>query len=446
MTSSTDTTSSLPFPQKAFGSNQDPMIHADDQIRLNPRSVTSSVAIPRRSEGTNSTPNRSGVNTPRAGSIRRRQFTDVASPTEWRESSNRVTARLVPEGEDSVSVPVQSAVMEASTRYNAANLQGRAYEGFNASSPQISGHWSEPIASSSAAYEGDRYESSDDGRSPQRKSRRSRQKQRPTYAFELDPLDSFESWILSLKLQRRSHTSNLLKSDNPFSSARPMRWEKPVSEGLDRIFREWFHPQVPPESRSLNSALQRATLIASLNSTLSYTSNASSVDSNQNESVRLPRQGKEDVKMMEEEDDEEIQPESRVLEFDGPSCILNIQPHAVPFESHPALTSMYSHHYLSHASLSSSLTSRVEFTFHCDSVIINAARLLNALEDVDEDVQRASDLARQRGAQVVAGSSGSTSWSYSSGINNDTFSNTSRWGNAPTQGSVAVVVFAQARD
>ena len=298
--------------------------------------------------------------------------------------------------------------------------RGRGYEGFEASEPQLQGHWSEPVASSAAAFEGNGDE-----------ARRARRHRKPTYRFQLDPLDSFETWILSLTLQRKSGPGWLWGK----STGRSMRWEKRVAEGLDRVFRQWFHGG-EEGGLTADSALHRASLIASMGS-----GHRQSHLGQPGEEEESDEMGEAARKM--------TTPPPQMLEFDGTSCTMLIQPHPIAPSSHPALTSMSSHLYLSSSSISShaSLTSRVEFTFHCESLSINAARLLCALEEVERDVEQASDQARLRGAHIVSGSSGGTAWAYSTGGSSYTASeaSTSRWTSDRADGGVAVVVFGAAR-
>jgi hypothetical protein len=350
---------------------------------------------------------------------------------QWRETSSP-SARLVDD-----EAPTPSVATRASNRG-----RGAGYEGFNATPPLITGHWSEPIASSSAAYDSDVYDSSEDVAVREAKIR-ARQLRKPMYRFQLDPLDSFETWILSLTLQRKSESIAAAFR----GSTRPLRWEKRVAEGLDRVFRDWFNPSQGnsgEQSRSYgDSALHRAHLIATGPSSHSMPSSTSMGYKSW------------DKQASREEAEREDQPEPRMLEFDGTSCTMMIQPHAVDSNHpmHPALTSMSSHHYLSNSSQSfhwhNSLTSRVEYTFHCESLTVNAARLLNVLEDVEKDVDRASEQAKLRGAQIVAGSSGGTSWTYSTAdsTNTNNVGNSSVWtGPNQGEGAVSVIVFGAVRD
>ena len=404
-------------------------LHANDQGRLVQRSVTSSVAA---------LPLQPDTSSSRRGEQQQQQrFTDVSSPMHWRETSSTPTQLVHDDGPASVSVS------QAGNR-----ARGSGYEGFNDAPPNLSGHWSEPIASSSAAYDSDLYDSSED-LATREANKRARQQRKPTYRFQLDPLDSFETWILSLTLQRKSDTLSTTPIRG-LGSTRPLRWEKRVAEGLDRVFRDWFSIHNGSGiggdlARSYgDSALHRASLIATGPSSQSMPGNTS---------IGYTSLGKQ---VSRDDAEEEEQPEPKTLEFDGASCTMIIQPHAADSSHpmHPALTSMPSHHYLSNSSQSfhwhNSLTSRVEYTFHCESLTVNAARLLNVLEDVEKDVERASDQAKRRGAQIVAGSSGGTSWAYSTGGSNFASSGNGTsvfsGGNRTEPGAVSVIVFGAVRD
>lgn len=177
------------------------------------------------------------------------------------------------------------------------------------------------------------------------------------YAFQLDPLDSFESLILTLTARRSvpdasSTIAAILRGEE--ATNHRLRFSKCLAEGLDRVFRDWFKPK--PSHNS------------------------------------------------------ETEPDSKVLEFDNTSCTLTIQPHASPraHVAHPALSSS-SHDYLSRPPLSAQyasleLNERVELTFHCEHLTINAARLLATLERLESDVlanQARSRLAIQRLPRIV---------------------------------------------
>lgn len=178
------------------------------------------------------------------------------------------------------------------------------------------------------------------------------------YAFQLDPLDSFESLILTLTARRSIPDTNatihaLLRGED--ASGHRLRFSKTLAEGLDRVFRDWFRPSPHGE------------------------------------------------------------PDERMLEFDTTSCTLSIQPHASSRAAvaHPALSSS-SHDYLSRPPLSmqyANLASneRVELTFHCETVKVNAARLLATLERLEHDVlanQARSRLQLSRLPRIVAGGNG----------------------------------------
>lgn len=176
------------------------------------------------------------------------------------------------------------------------------------------------------------------------------------YAFQLEPLDSFESLILTLTARRSVPDVNatigaILRGED--ANDHRLRYSKTPAEGLDRVFRDWFKP---------HSSSQ--------------------------------------------------EPESKILEFDNTSCTLNIQPHASSraHVAHPALSSS-SHDYLSHPPLSTQYANlasneRVELTFHCEHITINATRLLATLERLEHDVlanQARSRLAMSKLPRIVEG-------------------------------------------
>ncbi|CCF51460.1 hypothetical protein NDA11_006310 [Ustilago hordei] len=180
------------------------------------------------------------------------------------------------------------------------------------------------------------------------------------YAFQLEPLDSFESLILTLTARRSIPDVNatigaILRGED--ASGHRLRYSKVLAEGLDRVFREWFKPQASSNSASSSQ-----------------------------------------------------EPELKTLEFDNTSCTLSIQPHASSraHVAHPALSSS-SHDYLSGPPLSAQYANlasneRVELTFHCEHITINAARLLATLERLEHDVlanQARSGLAMSRLPRIV---------------------------------------------
>lgn len=178
------------------------------------------------------------------------------------------------------------------------------------------------------------------------------------YAFQLDPLDSFESLILTLTARRSIQDTNatiaaLLRGDE--AANHRLRFSKSLAEGLDRVFRDWFKPKPTGELQG---------------------------------ELYAGASGRRSEKILPEQE-----PDSRVLEFDTTSCTLTIQPHASAraHMAHPALSATASHHYLSRPPLSAQYASlesseRVELTFHCESIAINAARLLATLERLEHDV------------------------------------------------------------
>jgi hypothetical protein len=293
-----------------------------------------------------------------------RDFTDVSAPNLWREGS-RSAARLVHDEEPDVpALDAQATEREHESEEedeDAAHAEEEATTWDSLGSALDAYDWAGPISSSH----------------PSSRSRRAARQHcasahSPTYRFQLDALDSFESWCLSLTLQRRERAPQGVPRDATRQVRygtqwpAPMRWEKRVAEGLDRVFREFF---VPPPATALPAVHAAA---------------ASSSSSSARVSTKTQP------------------PPERVLEFDGPSCVLSIQPHAHAHASsaHPA-TSSSSHAYLSFPSLADQYSAgqarRVELTFHVPAVRIGAARLAAALEDVASDVQRAKEAPRAMG-------------------------------------------------
>lgn len=516
-----------------------PIVHRDDWQRTGAEHLTSSVASPSSLSPRQVTAldlpegamdQASLSTTPRAATptfassssttpgSSRRPFTDVAIPNQWRPS-NLAPTRLVMVDDSGNATPAAAAAergraqtpevgasssQQRAIGIAAARRRGRAqegYEGFGHTDPRIQGGWSEPVASTAAAYDSDYYyttseseEASRSGSRPRprhaavlaaaalakRRNRLARAK-KPTYRFQLDPLDSFETWILSLTLQRRlvdGRASGGGGAAGPVAgggpaisslSTRQMRWEKRVAEGLDRVFRDWFSTPVQPQYDGIGrayvrndeheqgeSALARAQRISTLHFGFTPPSGAGSDVKASGEVLDMEEAGFDDDDDGKNTDDETI-PDLRTLEFDGPSCTMSIQPHPNSADRggtredtvHPALSSMYSHNYLSSHSLSAryaSLSSRVELTFHCESVTINAARLLSTLEDVETDVAIAQARARRNGDHVLAGRSGtdSSSWAYGSGGSRYSSSNSANV--VSRSDGVSVVVFGAVRD
>ncbi|PWY98298.1 hypothetical protein BCV70DRAFT_202078 [Testicularia cyperi] len=247
------------------------------------------------------------------------------------------------------------------------------------------------------------------------------------YAFQLDPLDSFESLILTLTAKRTTEDpaavlSALMRGDDPSMAGQRMRYSKTLAEGLDRVFRDWFKPKAPP-SGVPNSVVTTTTLTdsASMHDPASFSTLASTFGVT-NSSVR----GRSNSIPPEHE------PDSRLLEFDNTSCVLQIQPHASlqAISTHPALCNYSSHDYLSRPPLSAQyasidLNDRVELTFHCEHIAINTARLLTTLERLEHDVllsQAKTRLVHEKFPRIVAASSSSaaqTPWFPSFGPDSD---------------------------
>ncbi|PWN20947.1 hypothetical protein BCV69DRAFT_312232 [Microstroma glucosiphilum] len=310
------------------------------------------------------------------------------------------------------------------------------------------------------------------------RAERRRKISKPTYRMQLDPLDSFETWILTLAvrvsssapLANRSKTafdrfgekhriSFETSADGPTQAAsigpaglemsRAMRWERRVAEGLDRVYRDWFHRpeagEIPIPARTKKSK-GSDTGNASQSVTSSVTPELISTFGAVNEALGLDREGMQD----EEEGDTEAYPHPtptprrRLLEFDNSSCVLHLQPHACSspqlLNLHPTLAYFYTPPVAAEAAPSSSYppgsssavpllnpsssapsstsgsgagasaslgnlsgyqydstsryhalhsrlqaSHRVELTWHAESIEVNAGRLLSVLEDVETE-------------------------------------------------------------
>ncbi|SPO37236.1 uncharacterized protein PSFLO_02708 [Pseudozyma flocculosa] len=203
------------------------------------------------------------------------------------------------------------------------------------------------------------------------------------YAFQLDPLDSFESLILTLSA--RKCIPDLAAAYTGRTSGRrpssPSSGPNPAGPRGD--------PSVA-SSAQLHDADEAFASMSALMSTFGPINRFRP----QTSAILAP-------------------PPQRQLEFDSTSCTLTIQPHAASSSPHPA------HSRSSDAYLSSPLTShyatlnhhdRVELTFHCEYVAINAARLLSSLEMLEEAVIEAEERARSaamRFPTLLAGSASS---------------------------------------
>lgn len=189
---------------------------------------------------------------------------------------------------------------------------------------------------------------------------------KPTYRMQLDPLDSFETWILTLTLRMTTHNESPLPQAPSF-----MRWERRIAEGLDRVYRDWFkRPEVAALDEEFGKEIHFKGISpdfwSSLNDAHAHAHTAQ---------ISVP-------------------PRKRTLEFDSPSAQLIIQPHTLSPNSthHPALLSTYSHTYLSttQSSLAYSTfnkSQRVELRFHIDHVEMNAARLASHFEVIEADTR-----------------------------------------------------------
>ncbi|PWN40045.1 hypothetical protein IE81DRAFT_349603 [Ceraceosorus guamensis] len=385
-----------------------PQVPLEHRDRLTSRDITSSVSSPSATASVAralpDSPPRAPLTQvlPLSSSARGMGFTDVATPYE-RFSA----ARLVSDDEDADEtasvggVGNQEEEEHGSTARVVPGAGGSTWirgandhlhpAGQDLNRPLDAYDWSGPISSSL------------DSRSPfdARQSRRSQPTMpatMPTYQFQLDPLDSFESWCLSLTLQRK-------REDVDVPGRPAMRWEKRLAEGLDRVFREWFVPPPASQEASGQTALARAHAIH---------------DGFAGQSTSLEEEARAEQEEEAAAAAATAAPRPRALEFDGPSCVVWIQPHAHKnLTSHPALSQAYSHSYLSYASLSSSSSSsRVTLTFNASSIRINAARLLACAQDVEDDIRNAHRMASAGGARILAGSSGGSSWAHATGGSN----------------------------
>ncbi|KDN43686.1 hypothetical protein K437DRAFT_257416 [Tilletiaria anomala UBC 951] len=276
---------------------------------------------------------------------------------------------------------------------------------------------------------------------------------KPAYAFQLDPLDSFETWILTLSIHRTDYDltppfvlaraklaqdfdGGQADGNNapPFAFNQPFWTERRMVEGLERVYREWFRPPngCSPDIDSLLSSDKHDTRLSA---------SASSPTGNDNH--KTPSSARLRARLyqmdMTEEERAEILPPLRMLEVDNkPSCTLSIQPHPCEkFTEHPALSgSSGSHSWLSYSSFgaqygpgsgmgftaaggpggysygsgSGSYASlgwaggadKVEFTFHCEEMRINAARLFSALEVLEQELAIKKHQARTQAARATA--------------------------------------------
>ncbi|KAN0059994.1 hypothetical protein ACQY0O_007967 [Thecaphora frezii] len=221
------------------------------------------------------------------------------------------------------------------------------------------------------------------------------------YAFQLEPLDSFESLILTLSV--RKYIPDLASAYTGSKSQRKVRYQRTVAEGLDRVFRDWFIPPSPSPSSSSPSSKSDGAAQEAADRTAKR-SDEKDDDEEMPDSMSALLSSFDTINR--------IAPQSRVphlpapaarqLEFDTPSCTLTIRPHATPSSTsrHPAHAQSLDA-YLSSPSLTSQCASlhhhhhdRVELTFHCECVSISSARLLSSLEQLEEAVVEAEERAR----------------------------------------------------
>lgn len=243
--------------------------------------------------------------------------------------------------------------------------------------------WADPVSSSVT-----RSRSQSRSRSSSIARQRSHlDKQKPTYKMQLDPLDSFETWILNLTLRRTSPWPLPSTSTNlPRSSL--MRSERRVAEGLDRVYRDWF--QRPEEDDVVVAADDSRNTGAEMSATEALHLRGITPELLSTFGAVNRMTGSEDSLW---NGDTESLPPPRKLEFDNESCQLLIQPHPcsskfAAYNRHPALLSNYSHAYLSGISMPYShfnASQRVELVFHVEGVEIHAGRLLAVLESVEEE-------------------------------------------------------------
>lgn len=202
---------------------------------------------------------------------------------------------------------------------------------------------------------------------------------KPTYRMQLDPLDSFETWILTLAVRVSSSAPLPSRSKNAFDRfgenhrisfetssdgpsqaasigpaglemSRAMRWERRVAEGLDRVYRDWFHRpeagEVPiPSRRSKGKGTGAGD--AGQNMASSVTPELISTFGAVNQALGLDREDTHD----DHEGDTDAYPlptptpRRRLLEFDNSSCVLHLQPHACSspqlLNLHPTLAYFY---------------------------------------------------------------------------------------------------------
>ncbi|CAO1636127.1 unnamed protein product [Sympodiomycopsis kandeliae] len=220
---------------------------------------------------------------------------------------------------------------------------------------------------------------------PYRRRASSRALAKPTYRMQLDTLDSFETWILTLTLSRtgRNYSPYTSVSNDFFSAPQSIKWERRIAEGLDRVYRDWFKR---PDLAAFDEEFSKNLHLKGIPSQDIISAMA-----------RVQRYEQEEAShttgRIHMDDYTSHQPPIRRVEVDTPSAQLILQPHTIPsiHDSfiHPALLSTYSHTYLSgnHSSLSlatnrSSSTQRIEYTFHIEGLEILTTRLVSHIETI----------------------------------------------------------------
>lgn len=275
----------------------------------------------------------------------------------------------------------------------------------------------------------------------------------PVYKMQLDPLDSFETWILNLTLE--ADRPLFCRSKNANAGAQAARFSrrharKRVAEGLDRVYRDWFycHPAKQEEGNAGELPPQTChDMWHTVTPELLSTFGAVNVGGPRRHDSSAPRSHDGPL------------PNLRSLEIDDASCSVAVQPHAIPMFNgdntsagssscpttlgsswpniHPALLNTYSHAYLSGTSLSlqesisggsthrvsgyagaPSHASRIEVTFEVQHVRIYAGRLLKAFEEAaDEQYEREEQHQQQQVRGAHDARQGLGGWgSRSSGI------------------------------
>ncbi|TKY84603.1 hypothetical protein EX895_006505 [Sporisorium graminicola] len=327
-----------------------PGLHENDQHRVAAQAyVSSSLDLEER------LPRRPGLSrNPSSASLRRSRSrsSSTASTSRARAIANEIASAPFPFLRHSIEAANRHAMHRAPSTSTATHAQGQ-HMAQTLEEPLDAYDWAGPPGTRAAPT----------GLASSRLPGRAADKP-ACYAFQLDPLDSFESLILTLTARRSVPDANatiaaMLRGED--AAGHRLRYSKTLAEGLDRVFRDWFRPKCSSTSSSGRTS--------------------------------------------------DLEPDAKLLEFDNTSCTLSIQPHASPLAqaTHPALSSS-SHDYLSRPSLSTQYATlasneRVELTFHCRHITINAARLLATLERLEHDVlanQARSRVALSRLPRIVA--------------------------------------------